>query len=398
MVDLLFIGNLYSEEKKPLYMSNSIRGYQFAAQTLQESFLIGLMSNGVNVTVLTQPALSSFPFGYRKPVIRHSRFYFGGSCLGHTIGKLNIPIIGFSFPYKKYIREWYDSSSCKKVVMVYSANPDIMRIALHVKKNYPKTHVCYIIPDLPIYMGVNKIYASLGLKERDNRFIYKNIGNFDSYVVLTERIADALSISKKKHVVVEGMFNPINSLNKATKEVNNKIIFLYTGGLAVRYGICDLCNAFLKVNNIDAELWLCGNGDAVETIDLLAKMDKRIKYLGTVTHERVLELQQDASFLVNPRHSGEEFVKYSFPSKTMEYMASGTPTLMCPLECLPEDYKKYLLFFEDESVDGMAAKMNDVMTIDADELEIIGKSASQFILDNKTPDKQVKKILKMILK
>lgn len=397
MVDLLFVGNLYSDEKKPLYLKNSKRGYQFAAQTLQESFLSGLLSNGVNVTVLSQPSLSTFPFGYKMPVIKPGAFNYNGACVGHTIGKLNLPIVGFSFAFKKYIREWYAGSGNNKVVMVYSANPEMMRIALYIKKNYRQIHVCYIIPDLPIYMGVNKLYEKIGLKKRDNNFINKYIRNFDSYVVLTERIAEALSISNRKHVVIEGMFRPVNSSTKSFKPLIGKRVFLYTGGLVGRYGINDLCNAFLKVKNSDAELWLCGKGDAVGAIELFAKRDKRIKYLGIVPHEKVLELQQSASFLVNPRHSGEDFVKYSFPSKTMEYMASGTPTIMCPLECLPENYKEHLLLFEDESVDGMAAKMNDVIAIDADELKIIGQKARQFILDNKTPDKQVKIVLQMIM-
>ena len=114
MLDLLFVGDLYSGEKKSLYLKNSKRGYQFAAQTLQESFLSGLISNGVKVTVLTQPSLSSFPFGYNKPIIKHSDFYYGNVCIGNTIGKFNLPIIGFSFSYKKYIREWYDRSLDRK--------------------------------------------------------------------------------------------------------------------------------------------------------------------------------------------------------------------------------------------------------------------------------------------
>lgn len=397
MIDVLFVGNIYSEEKKSIYLNNSRRGYQFAAQSLQESFLSGLISNGANVTVLTQPSLSSFPLGYKKPIIKHGGFYYGGSCLGYTIGKLNVPIVGFPFAYKKYIRKWFDSSSNDKIVLVYSANPDMMRIALYIKRHYCHVHVCYIIPDLPIYMGANKIYELLGFKKRDICFVSKNIESFDSYVVLTEGIAEYLHISEKKHVVIEGMYNPVDILNTSPKRKKDKFVFLYSGGLVARYGIVDLCNAFLKVNN-NAELWFCGKGDAVESIENLARSDKRIRYFGAIPHEKVLEMQKNVSFLVNPRHSGEEFVKYSFPSKTMEYMASGTPTLMCPLACLPEEYKKYLLFFENESVDGMAEKMDDVMNIDDKKLEELGEKARKFILDNKTPDIQVRKILRMILK
>ena len=38
---------------------------------------------------------------------------------------------------------------------------------------------------------------------------------------------------------------------------------------------------------------------------------------------------------VNPRQNNEEFTKYSFPSKTMEYLASGVPVVAYKLDGIP---------------------------------------------------------------
>ena len=150
----------------------------------------------------------------------------------------------------------------------------------------------------------------------------------------------------------------------------------------------------MKEDNI--ELWLCGNGNAEEMIKDFSTKDSRIKFYGKVEHDKVLEMQHEASFLVNPRHSTEDFIKYSFPSKTMEYMASGTPVIMCRLGCLPEEYKKHLLFFEDESIEGFSSTMSRVLTMDPIALNELSYGAKNFILKNKTPDEQIGKVIRFL--
>ena len=58
--------------------------------------------------------------------------------------------------------------------------------------------------------------------------------------------------------------------------------------------------------------------------------------MGCVTNDEIVRLQCEATLLVNPRPSDKEFCKYSFPSKTIEYMASGTPVLMTKLPGVPD--------------------------------------------------------------
>ena len=112
--------------------------------------------------------------------------------------------------------------------------------------------------------------------------------------------------------------------------------------------------------------------------------------------EKKEEEKKKATVLVNPRHSNEEYTKYSFPSKTMEYMASGTPTLMAPLKCVPQEYIKHLFFFEDESVDGMKRKLEEICSKSQEELNSFGSAASDFILHNKTSKIQTGRVVEMI--
>ena len=63
---ILFVGCLYSDVQKEYFLQNSNKGYQFAAQNLQESLIEGFIENGINLTVISIPSLSSFPLGYKK--------------------------------------------------------------------------------------------------------------------------------------------------------------------------------------------------------------------------------------------------------------------------------------------------------------------------------------------
>lgn len=114
--------------------------------------------------------------------------------------------------------------------------------------------------------------------------------------------------------------------------------------------------------------------------------------------EEVRLLQVRATLLVNPRHSNEEFTKYSFPSKTMEYLASGTSTLMCKLPAIPEEYFEYLYFFDDESIEGYARKIVEICNMDPEMLRVRGEKAREFILKEKNCYSQAKRIFDMVEK
>ena len=82
----------------------------------------------------------------------------------------------------------------------------------------------------------------------------------------------------------------------------------------------------------------------------------------------------------------------------MEYLASGTPVIMSPLGCIQNDYNKHIIFFEDESVEGMSKTLSNALTIESKVLEERGEKAKSFILKEKTPLNQVSKILNMVNK
>lgn len=392
-MNILFIGGIYSDHLIPEFKKNSKSGYQFAAQALQESIVKGLLENNISVHILSFPSVSTFPFNYKKPFLKPNEFIFASHKIGETIGRINIPILKYEIGYQAKIDRWFHKTEGKKYVLIYSLQAKFLEIAKYIKETYPKTEVVIVVPDLPEFIAWNKYYERLGLKKKNIDSIYRNLKFVDKFVLLSKHMTDKLPIGEKPWIVIEGIFNPSQyNFTSPIKKDKNKII-LYTGNIDRRYGIMDVVYAFTKISDDNLSLWICGFGDSENEICEYEKKDHRIKFFGSITRDKALLFQKQAFMLINPRHSNEEFTKYSFPSKTMEYLASGTPTLMCKLQCIPSEYEEHLFFIKDETIEGYKNAILNVLQRTSSELEEFGEKAQRFIIESKNPRTQVNRII-----
>ena len=230
-----------------------------------------------------------------------------------------------------------------------------------------------------------KISSAFGSSDKSH-FDY-----IDGYVLLAPAMRERLPMEGKPWIQVEGIYNPED--DKESVEKTEEKVVLYTGNLGRRYGLPELLEAFHRIENNEYRLWICGTGDGLDDVKRYEALDSRISYLGTFPRAEVIKLQKKATLLINPRHSADAYTIYSFPSKTMEYMASGTPTLMSRLKSIPQEYDGHLYYFEDESIDGFSRRIVEICEKSSDELKGYGDCASQFIMQYKTPQPQVEKIL-----
>lgn len=170
------------------------------------------------------------------------------------------------------------------------------------------------------------------------------------------------------------------------------------GGLHEEYGIKELIDGFNMVQNQEIELRLYGQGNAVEYIEKAAQKNKRIKYCGVKTNEEIIIAEKKAVLLINPRPTKGEFTLYSFPSKTIEYMLTGTPVLMTKLPGMPKEYYNFLYLINQETAIGIKEKIEEVIKLPREELLEKGKIAREFIINNKNNKIQGKRIYEFIRK
>ena len=239
-----------------------------------------------------------------------------------------------------------------------------------------------IVTDLPRDMQKNK------------KINEKMQTKYDGYILITEEMNKIVNPKNKPHIVIEGLVNIRESAENNEVQKSSPRVIMYAGGLYERYGVKTLIEAFCNIQNNNVKLDLYGDGDLVPYIKSIE--NKKIDFHGVVTNDKIVEAEKKATLLVNPRFTSEEYTKYSFPSKNMEYMVSGTPVLTTKLPGMPEEYYNYVYLIEDETQRGMQKCLETLLGLNEDELDKKGKKAREFVLSQKNNVNQTNKIISFL--
>lgn len=230
---------------------------------------------------------------------------------------------------------------------------------------------------------------------KKNNIIVKLQDKFDSYIFLTEYMNQDINKNNKPYVIIEGIVDDLKNNNSKIKKYKKKVC-LYAGGLYEKYGLKKLIDAFKQINIKDAELHIYGYGDLEEYIKNLN--NNKIKYFGVALNNKIMEEERKATLLINPRFSNAEYTKYSFPSKNIEYLSSGTAVLTTKLKGIPNEYYKYVYTIDNETVDDIKCTLENILSKSIDEINKKGMLGQKFVIENKNKKVQGKKIKEMILK
>ena len=385
---VIYASCLMSERKIQRTFQNAIDYDGFQVQKFHRLLVEGFKLNNCKVAALTV-----------LPVTRNNtnkKLYLdetekNNGIVYHYPMVINLPIIKHIFAI---------TASMFSFISIAKKNKDIVLIADCLNKSVAlgsvlgakimKVPSVGIVTDLPDML--------LGKKDRINNWIVRL---YDQYILLTEQMNDYITFNitykQKRYIIVEGMVD-VDMAKKSISEYKkySKKVCMYAGILDRKYGIEMLVKGFDKANIPDSELHIYGDGEYKDELLKVCKKNSNIKYFGLKPNSYIVEEQQKATLLVNPRPSDEEFTKYSFPSKNMEYMASGTPALMTRLPGMPEEYLEYVYILEDESIDGMAEKMKEILNLSKEENMEKGRKAKEYVLKKKSNINQAERVMKWL--
>ena len=136
---------------------------------------------------------------------------------------------------------------------------------------------------------------------------------------------------------------------------------MYTGDLNEANGIPVLLRAFRLVGDPSVRLWFLGRGECECAVTGASHDDPRIAWLGFRPNEEVRNLQRIAALLINARPADHEVARYTFPSKLLEYMQSGTPVLTTRLPGIPDEYYEHVFPLEQEA-EGIAEALGRILS------------------------------------
>jgi glycosyltransferase involved in cell wall biosynthesis len=80
----------------------------------------------------------------------------------------------------------------------------------------------------------------------------------------------------------------------------------------------------------------------------------------------------------------------------MEYLASGVPVVAYKLDGIPDEYDPYLNYVPDNSVEALAETIQKIINMSAEDRKEIGRRGQKFVLEEKSAQKQTKRILDLI--
>lgn len=391
---ILFLGPLYPPERESEITADSFMHISNAPNVYQWNLLKGLHTlAGERLHVINVLPVGTWKTAYKKAILKSNAWESNG-VEGDEVGCLNLPFFKQLIRARKVRRLLRKrTAQAPTEVLLYSAYMPFLKAVYRLPRN---VRVTAIITDLPEFydLGQTSSFRKL-LRTLQNRMIYRYLKRVDRFVVLTEQMCAPLRVGTRPWLCMEGVCD--DAVREYPSSEDARRIVFYGGTLHYQYGIKNLLDAFEGLEDENTELWICGSGEAEKEITALAKRDSRVKFYGFCSQEETAALRAQASVLVNPRPNEGEYVKYSFPSKTMEYMASGKPVVAYKLDGIPEEYDAYLNYASPSvpAADGLRDALTQVLFAYDTALEK-AERAREFVLKNKNGTAQAKRLLELL--
>ncbi len=393
---ILYFGTVCDLQNYENMMSHSKEKASVATIVFESSLLSGLKQNGVEADVYSFPMIPAFPktkylfWGNKKENLN-----CGYSCT--WLKTFNVPVIkqlSRRLNGRRLLKKWLKANKGQDcAVLSYSMPPFLTKDIVKLSRKYGVKCMA-IVTDLLRDMYINSKNSGfvMFLKNRYLSQALKWQGAFDGYVYLTDAMKDVIN-PEKPYTVMEGIAD-ISAVNTAERaEKARPAAIMYAGMVEEKFGIINLLDAFEAASLGDTELWIFGVGNGVEKVKARADANPKIRYFGHKKREEILEYEKKASLLVNPRNGDDEYTKYSFPSKTIEYMLSATPVLTTKLKGIPDEYYDYLFSCDDNSVLSLQQALEQAMSTSEEERAAMGIRARRFIAEEKNAAKQAERIV-----
>lgn len=327
--------------------------------------LVKALSTFAHVDVLTSRPYTSLKGQYLKRETKTEEGVFFHYLPFWNLRGIKRCNIAYSplYHYKKWIQK-------DTILFVDALHISLCQLAKRISQHY---HVPMIgvITDHP----KNLSNASLAYQEK----VLKNWKLFDGYYCLTDALEKAANPYHRPSLVIEGIIERMNpSLSYADRLFDHYLFF--GGALYERYGIETLLKAFSHWKT-NYQLIIAGHGPAASMVKQYALKDPRIHYVGLLSQSEVQHYERNCCLNINPRPYQKTLDMLSVPSKVIEYIASGTPTLSTEHSRLKEIFRNDIFWMGKGESKDIYNALVDFMDTPKEEIEKKTISAQQKAYD-----------------
>lgn len=372
-------------------------GYDGEDLYMVSQYLIKGFKNdkNLNLDIVTSPDIPRFP---RFPKLFVRRLRDIKECL-YVTSVFNVPYLRQIWRISEMFiitnKILKNKEGYTTVLIPYMTFTHVFTLSLLKLRWGRKIKTSIIIPD--IFFASKKQLVKSFLLVLTEKLVKK----IDSFVLYTKSMVDYLGLQRKPYIIMEGiiddeLYNSGNHISDYKQE--EQFIVLYTGSLHSGHYIERLFEMMEDERLKNVELWITGKGSLEDYISRKQEKDSRIKYLGLLSKKEVFIIQQKASILINPRISlqNDNAAKFMFPSKIMEYMLSGNPSIVSKMDGIPEEYYQYLIVPNDSTGKCLADSVYKIMNMSIGERVSIGLKAKEFIMQKKNYKIQSERIVNLL--
>jgi glycosyltransferase involved in cell wall biosynthesis len=235
-----------------------------------------------------------------------------------------------------------------------------------------------VLTDPPGVAGSDDGVLIKVLRRVDARLVRLALARCDGVVALTQALADDFAPGRPC-LVMDGILNAPSLTTHNGHLRRDTFDIAYAGGLTRAYGVDRLVEAVRAMHDPRVRLRIFGRGELDGWLREQASMDGRIQPPEFLEQEDLARELSRADVLVNPRPADQDFVKYSFPSKVIEYLSMGVPIVTTRLAGIPADYEGRLVFAESDTVEGLRGAISRVLAMPGAEAHALGEAGAEFV-------------------
>jgi glycosyltransferase involved in cell wall biosynthesis len=242
-----------------------------------------------------------------------------------------------------------------------------------------KIKIIVVLTDAPgVVLSTDGRLRSV-LKKIDRSVVKALLKSANGIVTLAPALAENLACEKPA-LVLPGIISRSwqNEVARLAQNIGNpRFTVTYAGGIEESYGVKLLVEAAALLPEIDFRI--CGRGGYLEKLS--ASATENVKLLGFLDQDMVAQELMRSDLLVNPRPSTLDFTSLSFPSKLLEYLATGRPVMSTRISSIPSELKDSLFYITEETAEGTARAIRAVSQMDKPVRERFGKAAQSQAID-----------------
>lgn len=393
MKKIIYLGYVISPEE-----ASNMLGASIAGNKMQWNIIKNLSDKeNVEIECVTVTPLAVYPHD-KKIWQKYEKKQLVSKTISHKISYCNLPFIKQFwqiinvYRMAKKIMKRIDAD----ILLCFNLFPQIGIPMRWLKRKFPQLDVVCILADLPIDDNTKRKGLSVLFRSILEKSTWKSMNLCERYIVLNKHVIEKY-LPNKPYIVVEGGVD-ISDIERYKMPVrkSKEYNILFCGALTEYNGILNLLKAMELLKNDQVYLDIYGGGYLEDVVKNATMKNSNIRYYGKVSNQEVMEKQREAWVLINPRIVNDPIAQVTFPSKTFEYLLSGTPVLTTHLNGYGEEYDDVMIYISGDSPKQIAEAIQYTFNCSENELQQIANRAKKLVVEHKNWTVQSEKILSFL--